>query len=369
VVEIERRANRWQTLLEDGARAFQEAGSSIARRWRALLRTGPQIRLLLARLRGRFRYGQHRAYARWSALRFAPLALALVLGGFAWRGYEHWQETEVAHSKANQILVALGELRDKSLSQVQINALWELATAEDATRDQFLTELLASEQRATRFLHRPGPVVRALVGLDPDRRERTRNQLALYLSDKKVPISKAAARTAIELDAPDVLDASRLPELFDADEIAPVAPKLTGKQAARAVEPVLAAIKENTNNPDALRALAQGLAALAAKLTGQSALLARRAAERMVAWNGDPKVVETYTGVLTGLADQLGKDGFTSLAADVLKYPMSAGKPTGMLADKLRAMHPGAPDFDEDVWRAVSYAEEERWPVDLRAAP
>ena len=92
VVEIERRANRWQTLLEDGARAFQEAGSSIVRRWRALLRTGPQIQLLLARLRGRFRYGQHRAYARWSALRFAPLALALVLGGFAWREYGHWQE-------------------------------------------------------------------------------------------------------------------------------------------------------------------------------------------------------------------------------------------------------------------------------------
>jgi hypothetical protein len=283
------------------------------------------------------------------------------------------------------------------------------------------------------------------VGLNPDRRERVREQLEPYLPGRDVSISKAAARVALELNAPDMLDASRLPELFDADEIPQVAAKLTGEQAARAVEPVLAATKDNTNrfalealgqglaalaakltgeqaaravepvlaamkdntDPDALQVLGQGLAVLAAKLTGeqaaravepvlaamqgntdpdalralgqglaalaakapQRALLVRQAAETVVAWNGDPEVVETYTGVLIGLADQLGQDGFTSLIIDVLKYPMSAGKPTSTLLDKLQAMHPGAPDFDGDVWKAVAYAEEKKWPVDLRAAP
>jgi hypothetical protein len=57
VREAERRANRWQRALAEGAKALADAGASWPRRWRALLPPKTQLDFFLDRLRGRFRYG------------------------------------------------------------------------------------------------------------------------------------------------------------------------------------------------------------------------------------------------------------------------------------------------------------------------
>ena len=73
ILELERRADRWRVLLEERATAFAEAGSSLVRRWRALLSVPHQLQLVFARLGRRFRYGQYWGYALWSTLRLVPV--------------------------------------------------------------------------------------------------------------------------------------------------------------------------------------------------------------------------------------------------------------------------------------------------------
>jgi len=46
VVEAERRADRWPTVIRDAQQQFDEAGSSVPRRWRALLSPWQQVRIL-----------------------------------------------------------------------------------------------------------------------------------------------------------------------------------------------------------------------------------------------------------------------------------------------------------------------------------
>jgi hypothetical protein len=80
VSAAERRANRWHYLLEDRAKAFQDAGT-LWKKWKALLPVGMQCRLAWARVRGRFRYGSRRSYAVLSLARL-PARLLSVGGSF-----------------------------------------------------------------------------------------------------------------------------------------------------------------------------------------------------------------------------------------------------------------------------------------------
>jgi hypothetical protein len=80
VLTTERRADRWHYLLEDRAKAFQDAGT-FWKKWKALLPVGTQCRLALARMRGQFRYGNRRSYAFWSLARL-PARMLGVAGSF-----------------------------------------------------------------------------------------------------------------------------------------------------------------------------------------------------------------------------------------------------------------------------------------------
>jgi hypothetical protein len=80
VLAAERRADRWHYLLEDRAKAFQDAGT-FWKKWKALLPVGTQCRLALARVRGQFRYGNRRGYALWSLARL-PARMLGVVGSF-----------------------------------------------------------------------------------------------------------------------------------------------------------------------------------------------------------------------------------------------------------------------------------------------
>jgi hypothetical protein len=80
VSAAERRTNRWHYLLEDRAKAFQDAGT-LWKKWKALLPVGMQCRLAWARMNGRFRYGSHRGYAALSLARL-PARPFSVAGSF-----------------------------------------------------------------------------------------------------------------------------------------------------------------------------------------------------------------------------------------------------------------------------------------------
>ena len=83
VIEADRRANRWQRTLAEGAKALAVTGASISapktwvRWWRALLPTGTQLAFFRDRLFGRFRYGGYRPYALKSLWRFGPYVVIL----------------------------------------------------------------------------------------------------------------------------------------------------------------------------------------------------------------------------------------------------------------------------------------------------
>jgi conflict system STAND superfamily ATPase len=87
VSAAERRANRWHYLLEDGAKAFESAGS-LAMRWKSLLPLRAQCRLVWERSKGTFHYGQQSRYALASLARLAPVVLVLASIGYGWREYD-----------------------------------------------------------------------------------------------------------------------------------------------------------------------------------------------------------------------------------------------------------------------------------------
>jgi hypothetical protein len=132
VREADRRANRWQRTLADGAKMLAEADESWARWWRALLPPRTQFALLWDRLRGRFRYGEQRLYAVKSLQRFAPLIgillLVAVAGGYEW---ERRAEDRIAKS-AEDILNGL-EFQSSldPVSERDIEALLRLALADE----------------------------------------------------------------------------------------------------------------------------------------------------------------------------------------------------------------------------------------------
>ncbi len=80
ILRIEADADRWRVMLARRAAEFADARGSLLARWRALLSTREQVAFLLARLRRRFRYGEHRWFAALSA---APYAAGLLVVGTA----------------------------------------------------------------------------------------------------------------------------------------------------------------------------------------------------------------------------------------------------------------------------------------------
>jgi formylglycine-generating enzyme required for sulfatase activity len=79
VVEAERRADRWQSRLDEAYRDWSRAGRGALEWWRTLLRPWEQPVLAYQWLRGRLRYGEATWYARWSTLRFLPYFLFVLL--------------------------------------------------------------------------------------------------------------------------------------------------------------------------------------------------------------------------------------------------------------------------------------------------
>jgi hypothetical protein len=191
----ERRANRWHYLLEDGARAFENAGS-LATRWKALLSVRTQCRLAWERMRGTHRYGQQRGYALASLGRFVPVVLILVAIGFLWRGYTDWREENDARAQAQEIwskfeLPGTGKF---AAYDRDLDAAWMLAGVRDPRlREHFVQHVLSSQEYARRFLRKAGLLVQSLVGIDPGAREQVAKSVDPVLREGRSDVTGIAA--------------------------------------------------------------------------------------------------------------------------------------------------------------------------------
>jgi len=172
VLEAERRANRWLALAEAGGRAFDEAGSHLLKKWRTLLSPWQQLVLVMQRLLGRFRYGTLRAYVLWGLLRFMPYILVPVLVNYGW--YQ-WS----AREQAFQILWKIGVSEGGEPTPFELDAVWTLAISNETVRFRFLEQALANPENAKRFSRCAGIATRAIVGLDPSRREKVFKEFIL----------------------------------------------------------------------------------------------------------------------------------------------------------------------------------------------
>ena len=114
VREVYRQANHWVELLRERTQELEEA-FGWRQRWRALLPLVAQLRLCWARLRGRFRYGEHRRLAFWSTLRLLPVAV--VLAGVIGAGW--WVDRVNQQQLAERVLAGVSSDRRVSRDEAQ----------------------------------------------------------------------------------------------------------------------------------------------------------------------------------------------------------------------------------------------------------
>jgi hypothetical protein len=154
VREAYRQVNRWTELLRERAQLFQEAVGWRQRR-RALLPPGTQFRLLLARLRGKLLYGEHRGFAALSTLRFVANVWVITAG----LGFLAWQ---------------INAFREQTRDLFMSGSLSTIHSMPERVRRAVLDEAFRSESAAETFLRRSKDedLLLAITGLDPDRSDR-----------------------------------------------------------------------------------------------------------------------------------------------------------------------------------------------------
>ncbi len=85
ILEADRRANVWPSLLQEKFRSFEDAGARYGRKWWALLSPVQQVGLFSQYLQGRLRYGRFGFYALLSLTRWTPYLLLVFLCIFGWQ--------------------------------------------------------------------------------------------------------------------------------------------------------------------------------------------------------------------------------------------------------------------------------------------
>ena len=328
VLRVERDRDQWRQLLIERARSFAES-----RRWAALLSMGTQVWLLAARLRGRFRYGEHGGYAMKSLARWVPgLALVCLMLATGWYGREYLAAVRIESNLARN---------GSTLSDNAARGLAELASRSWVTRDRIENDIFGSPVHAEWFNEAPGPVLRALIRLDPGRlnslvlthvtgaalRQRDRhvrsavNALAAATSFAALDDRVRAAFQHAFLDGPGSIDPGTL-----ANGATTISAALSATDPAQAK--TLAALREamgKTTDSDQLSALAEAYAAVAAKLPA-----------------GDPRAPEELAALREAMGKTTDSDRLRALAqaytAVSAKLPADDPRAQGELAVLREAM-------------------------------
>jgi hypothetical protein len=365
VLEAERRANHWFASVQEGYGAFQDAGSSMWRKWRALLSPWQQMVLVSHRLRGRFRYSTLRSYAGWSLCRFVPYFLVLAAVSFG--GFEVVRQQQASHDRleAKEIRDAIGFY--EALSPTEKDHLWKLANSSDAVRDSFFKQALESSTTAEQFNRRADVAIQAAVGLNPDTRERVfRDHVLPCLRHPPKEHSKKMACSVIGIELAKEDENAQFPtfalntlilaieKTTDRRQLEPlagalkaVAEKLPAVEAAKIFAQLTASI-EKTTNPYQRAALAGAVKAVAEKLPAAEAakIFAQLTASIEKATN--PWELELLAGALKAVPGELpaaeAAKIFAQLTASIEKT--TAPRQLAALAGVLKAV-PGKLDRQE----------------------
>jgi hypothetical protein len=162
ILRIERERDHWHQLLAERARAYAEV--AWRDKWRALLPLMLQVRLVVARLQRRFRYGEQRAYALKSLLRILPItAVAGLIAAVVWAATEY----DAARPIEGKMAEMAG--RGPALTDGGAAGLADLANRSWIARWRVAGDIFNQPEQAAWFAAAPGPVVRALARLDPHR--------------------------------------------------------------------------------------------------------------------------------------------------------------------------------------------------------
>jgi hypothetical protein len=219
VIACRDQAAYWAVLLQKKHEAYKATGRNIWRRFWNLLSIVEQFRLAFHRfVVRRFRYGEHRAFALWSLIRFALPILAIIAFLGARGEYHRWQRNEAARQEtaldeeaAKRVLTSLSS---ETFTSENFEAVWALAAGKnEGVRDRLVALALAEPFYARQFNYRPKIAVQALCGLDRDRRDRLLTQFSTqsqqYRSGFKFSSSDetdryyAWANLGIQLGAPE----------------------------------------------------------------------------------------------------------------------------------------------------------------------
>jgi hypothetical protein len=281
VIEADRRANYWMSLIRNGYETFKVA--DWRRFWTSLLTPWQQIQLAYQWLyssfvRGKtpFRYRGYRPYALWSLLRFAPYLLILVaiLVGLWGYGIQHQDERD---RKEAQTLFAQIDWSHPLRNQES----WDLADAREEVRHHFVRWALENPVNARNLERQSESVIHAIVGINPDRRLNLwKKVISPRLRDESVDleirhccivIGKSLSIAQIDetfidqvvavMDKTD--DIGKLRTL--AGVLGSLGEKLPPAQALAAFER-LVAVMDKTDDFGKLRTLADGLERLGGKL-------------------------------------------------------------------------------------------------------
>jgi hypothetical protein len=311
VLEVERRANRWFALAQEGSRSFHDAGHYPWRRWQTLLNPWQQGLLAIQRIRGRFRYADLRLYALWSLLRFIPYLLVLAAISAGWITWSRWQQAEQIRNMAGQIRDVIG--LSERLTPRELEFLWKLAQSDDAIHDSFLQQALASQDKAEQFSRRIDMTIQAMVGLNPRKREaiwkyverlcleppaaerfikRVCARIGIALAEEKPTFTLFAVRTLVE-DMAETTNVTQLRSLAAA--LTAVPGQLPVTEAQQAHTAILAVLAKTTDG-EQLRFLAEALKTVPGQLPVTEAQ-------------------QTYTAILAVLAKTTNVTQLRSLAA------------------------------------------------------
>jgi hypothetical protein len=328
VAAAERRANRWYYLLDDGAKAFQNAGS-LATQWKSLLTTGTQCRLAWEWLKGTFHYGQQSTYALLSLARFAPLMLLLVVLGFGSWGIVRWNAEQAASKTAQDIwfqFVFRNGIGDRDLE-----GAWMLAGAQDTrVREEFVRQLLDSEVHAEHLLMEPDFVVQALAVANPNIRQIVAPIVEAALKDGHYSEIRttAAVAVSISLGRLDGIKPDAIKEAFNgtiapdqlralAQAIVAILPRLKPDEVRAFASPLIGAIKGADSGP--LNAVTQAVVAIAPQLRPDEARVLAGPLIEAIRETILPSQLRALSKAFAAIARQLKPDETRALVSPLIE--------------------------------------------------
>jgi conflict system STAND superfamily ATPase len=156
VLALEQREARWQKLLDDSARAFEQA-PGLWGRWKVLLSPAVQLRLVWEKVRGRLRYGKARRFVLWSSPRLVLNLVVLLAVGVALALQQ--VRTEIIAEEIFNVFDT-----QEGLSYREADAVWQIATEGPPVRRRLFEKFLASDENSLRFTKQPLPITQAILG-------------------------------------------------------------------------------------------------------------------------------------------------------------------------------------------------------------